>query len=197
MIAKGLDFPRLTVAGVIAADTLLNLPDLRAAERTFQLLTQFIGRAGRRDKRGTAIIQTYNPENFAILASAAQDYQKFYETELGLRALHDYPPFKKLLRLLFSSTDTALLDNAALAVAGYLKELCREFADEVEILGPAAAPWEKIKDRYRRQILLKCDAGLLPELRKIVAAAWQKTQKEEDLPPDIRLHIDIEPLQMM
>jgi len=191
MIVKGLDFPNVTLAAVIAADTTLHLPDWRAGERTFQLLTQLVGRAGRRESRGRAVIQTYSPQSPAVSSAALQDYAGFYEKEILLRELAFYPPFCSLLRLLFSAQSAQQAAEAAKAVAGYLEMFLQE---KGVLCGPAPAPVQKIKDLHRFQILLKGD---LPALRKAVRQAWQKAGEEKLPGKGVRLQIDVEPLSFM
>jgi primosomal protein N' (replication factor Y) (superfamily II helicase) len=191
MVAKGLDFPHLQLAAVIAADTMLNLPDWRAGEHTFQLISQLIGRAGRRERQGRAIIQTYTPEALPIAAAANYDYLGFYHHELEQRQLHGYPPYNHLLRLLFSSEHQGELVEATAAYAYYL---AAELAGAAEICGPADAPYPKIKDRWRRQILVKaadsCFAGDAAE------RAWATTLGAERLPRDILFSLDIDPMSL-
>ncbi len=192
MIAKGLDFPQLTVAAVIAADTLLNLPDWLAAERTFQLLNQLAGRAGRRQRQGEVIIQTYMPEALALQAVAADDYQGFYQTELAQRQMHDYPPFKHLLRLLFSCSSLSPLVTATAAWGNHLQKI---IGDQGIVYGPAAAPLAKIKDRWRYHIILKGDD--LQLLRNAVEQA-ETLITDSGLPiKDIIISIDVEPMNLM
>ena len=149
MVAKGLDFENVTLVGVLSADLSLYVDHYRAAERTFSLLTQVVGRAGRGGKRGRAVIQTYTPDNSVIRAAAAQDYDAFYDAELPLRRVRRYPPFADL----FTLTVSGLQESAALrAASGVRRELCRLFADraeETEVLGPAPAPVLKVNNRYR------------------------------------------------
>ncbi len=192
MIAKGLDFPRLTVAAVIAADTLLNLPDWLAAERTFQLLSQLAGRAGRRQQQGEVIIQTYMPQALTLQAVAADDYQGFYQAELAEREKHDYPPFKHLLRLLFSCGSLSTLITVSAAWGNHLQRI---IGGRGIVYGPAAAPLAKIKDRWRYHIILKSDD--LQLLRDAVAEV-EVLIKGSGLPgKDIMIGIDVEPMNMM
>lgn len=192
MIAKGLDFPKLTVAAVVAADTLLNLPDWLAAERTFQLLSQLAGRAGRRRRQGEVIIQTYMPQALTLQAVAADDYQGFYEAELEQRQNHDYPPFKYLLRLLFSCGNLSPLITVSAAWGNHLQRI---IGDRGIVYGPAAAPLAKIKDRWRYHIILKSDD--LQLLKDAVAEA-EALVANSGLPgKDIIIGIDVEPMNMM
>jgi primosomal protein N' (replication factor Y) len=191
MVAKGLDFPDIALAGVITADTGLHLPDWRAGERTFQLLTQFLGRAGRRDKRGQAVIQTYSPKSFIIQAAADQDYELFYEREIERRKELVYPPFCSLIRLLLISSQQGKAARAAEVMAAY----CRMDLGNEVVLGPAPAPWEKIKDHFRFQILLKLPQDQSGKER--LKDCWQKTKEQEGIREEVFLHIDVDPLNMM
>lgn len=193
MVAKGLDFPRLTLAAVVAADSQLNLPDWRAGERVFQQITQLIGRAGRRDKQGIALIQTYAPEAMPIATAAEGDYLGFYQAELQNRYLHAYPPFTRLIRVLFTSTDSAALRECAQEFVAYLRPL---LAENAEICGPADAPLLKLKDRYRRQLILKCAADDLSgaaALRK----AEQLLRQRYKCPRDLLIAVDVDPFSVM
>ena len=154
MIAKGLDFPRVTVVGVVSADNALYFPDFRAAERTFQLLAQVAGRAGRGDLEGRIVIQTTAPEHPAIRAAAAHDYEAFARSECRLRAELDYPPYGRVVRVLFEDRDEARVRTAADACAALLRERIagREGAT---VLGPAEAPIAMLRGRVRHHLLLK------------------------------------------
>ncbi|WP_084024396.1 primosomal protein N' [Vulcanibacillus modesticaldus] len=152
MIAKGLDFEKVTLVGVIAADTLLRLPDFRAAERTFQLLTQVSGRAGRHHLSGDVVIQTYTPEHYSIQYASNHDFQSFYKQELKQRKMMDYPPFRKLIVVHFSHQQ---LPNVMKASQLFVKELNRLVSRDVEILGPVTSPISRIKDRNRFQCMIK------------------------------------------
>lgn len=155
MVAKGLDFENVTLVGVLAADLSLYLDHYRAAERTFSLLTQVVGRAGRGDKSGRAVIQTYTPENDVIQCAAQQNYTRFYESELQMRRVRRYPPFADLFCITVSGMDEGGVLRAA---AGVRNELRRYYAgagpETAEILGPAPAPILKVNNRYRYRILL-------------------------------------------
>lgn len=166
MIAKGFDFPGVTLVGVVAADTTLNLPDFRAPERTFQLLTQVAGRTARGPKGGRVIIQTYHPSHYSILAAADHDYHTFYDKELENRRQLAYPPFSDLLRFLFTSED----EKAVFEAANWLTDLLEPFAGSAELMGPAPASLYRIKEQYRVQTILKGKSltKLAPAIRKII-----------------------------
>lgn len=155
MIVKGHDFPNVTLVGVLAADMSLYSDDYRAGERTFQLLTQAVGRAGRGEKQGEAVIQTYSPEHYGIAAAAAQDYDAFYEEEICYRTMLGYPPVENLLAVLVSGEDEALLDTGC----KYLKEYARRVGKDkdLELIGPASPGIGKINDIYRRVLYLKSE----------------------------------------
>lgn len=191
MIAKGLDFPNVTLVGVIAADITLNLPDFRAGERTFQLLTQVAGRAGRGDKKGDVIIQTYNPEHYSIRKAASHSYDTFVQEELKRREALNYPPFGELI--LF--TCGAIAESTAAAGAQELRSRLEQrisLEEGEEILGPTPAPLKKIRDYYRFHLLFKGkslekNAGMI---RNIV---WELRAKLKDT----RITVDFNPLVML
>lgn len=149
MVAKGLHFPGVTLVGVVSADTSLHFPDFRAAERTFQLLTQVAGRAGRGERPGRVVVQTYTPEHYAIVAAQNQDYEAFYRAEIPFRQRALYPPFGSLARLLI----TGDREEDVGQTAGRLATAC--MGDDVSVIGPTPAPLSRLKDRFRWHILLK------------------------------------------
>jgi primosomal protein N' (replication factor Y) len=158
MIAKGLDLPRVTLVGVISADTALFFPDFRAAERTFQLLTQVAGRAGRSPLGGRVIVQTYHPELSIIQAAAAHDYAVFYREELAARRDGRYPPYKRLARLVFSGTGAERAQHQAEALAALLRStIARRGEPNVDILGPAPCFYPKLHGQYRWHIIVRAD----------------------------------------
>jgi len=160
MITKGHDFPNVTLVGVIAADTALNLPDFRSAEKTFQLLTQVSGRGGRGRKEGQVVIQTINPDHYAIQRARNHDYEGFYAEEILIRKSLDYPPFSRLINLQLSSLNEERGRREVEELGRQAKALSRDESGSspvVEVIGPAEAPIAKIKGRYRWQILLKSD----------------------------------------
>lgn len=152
MVAKGLDFPNVTLVGAVSADLGLTLPDYRAGERTFQLLCQVAGRAGRGLKPGRVVAQTYDPDNYVIRAAASQDYSSFYEAEMRYRQEAFYPPFCSVVRLLYSNVN----DERALAEAGRVhRELERLISDELRVTGPVPAFMHRLRGRYRWQVLVR------------------------------------------
>ena len=157
MVAKGLDFENVTLVGVLSADTSLYVDNYRAAERTFSLLTQVVGRAGRGSKTGRAVIQTYTPGNEVIRSAARQDYDSFYESEIRMRKLRRYPPFADLFTFTVSGTEEGAVMRAANGVRETLRRLSalpEQQARNMEVLGPAPAPVLKVNNRYRYRVLL-------------------------------------------
>ena len=164
MVAKGLDFENVTLVGVLSADISLYVDNYRAAERTFSLLTQVVGRAGRGGKTGRAVIQTYTPGNDVIRCAARQDYDAFYESEIRMRRLRRYPPFADLFTVTVSGTEEGRVLRAAVSVREMLRQLCRRpelaagepelAAGEPEVLGPAPAPVVKVNNRFRYRCTL-------------------------------------------
>ena len=164
MIVKGHDFPNVTLVGILAADMSLYSNDYRAGERTFQLLTQAAGRAGRGRSRGEVVIQTYSPEHYSIEMAAAQDYEGFYDAEMKYRELMGYPPVEQLLAVLMTGPLEELLDTAA----RYLKDFAVRLDKnrQLQIVGPASPYVGKVNDVYRRVLYLKgADYKLLIEVK--------------------------------
>ena len=160
MIVKGHDFPRVTLVGALAADLSLYAPDYRCGEQTFDLLVQAAGRAGRGERPGVALIQTYQPDHYAIRAAAAQDYEEFYRQEMGYRRLMEYPPAVGLLTLQLSGKDEERLSGEAAALGAYLGENCR-------LIGPVNAPVYKVNDIYRKFLYIKGENyDILIQIRK-------------------------------
>jgi primosomal protein N' (replication factor Y) len=156
MIAKGLDLPLVTVVGVISADTALNLPDFRAAERTFQLLEQVAGRAGRGLRGGRVVVQTYHPDHYAVRAVEDHDYEGFAREELDYRRRLDYPPFVRLARLLYLHKEAHRAEVAAQDMAGRLREALKQGGlPPTDLIGPAPAFFARLRDFYRWQIFVR------------------------------------------
>jgi primosomal protein N' (replication factor Y) len=177
MIAKGLDFPRVTLVGVIAADIMLHLPDFRAAERTFQLLTQVSGRAGRHDLSGRVVIQTYSPKHYSIDLAARADTEAFYRKELLSRKQHRYPPFCRLFTLLFSHPDRQAVMQAAFEAARLLKQA---LSGKAEVLGPVPATIPRMKDRYRLQVFIKyTDEDVAKAVGKVLRYLEERAEDPE------------------
>ncbi|MDE2873980.1 MAG: primosomal protein N' [Gemmatimonadota bacterium] len=188
MIAKGLDFPRVTLVGVINADTGLHLPDFRSCERTFQLLSQVAGRAGRGSLPGEVVIQTYVPDHYVVRAAVAHDYRGFVERELGARTDPPYPPHLRMARILLSSPVQA----DAMAAAESLGEWLRERSTRgVEVLGPAPAPIERLHARFRWHVLLRGSAPGVGRTLRAVAGGFTARGS------DVRVSLDRDPLHLM
>lgn len=153
-IAKGLDFPNVTLVGIISADTILNVPDFRSGERTFQLITQVAGRSGRGETRGKVYVQTYNPESFAIQAACNFDIEGFYKEELKNRKEANYPPFCRMLNIVFKGNDENLVKKEADKIGKILQQ---QFSTKIKMYGPVPAPRSKIRENYRYNILIKSD----------------------------------------
>lgn len=194
MVAKGLDFENVTLVGVIAADQGLYLDDFRAGERTFSLLTQVVGRAGRGEKEGRAIIQTYTPENEVILRAARQDYDGFFREEIEMRRLREYPPFRDL----FVITASGLEETAVLrACVNLRQELTRLLEGEAyrgigyRLLGPAPAAIAKVNDRYRYRLTLGCE-NTRP-VRELLAHLVRQAQKDKRN-RGVSVFVDVNPL---
>ncbi len=188
MVTKGFDFPHVTLVGVVAADVALHVPDFRASERAFQLLTQVAGRAGRGDRPGEVVIQTFSPEHPSIVAASTHDYMKFYKREIRAREELGYPPFGSLARLL-SQQPTSDEAEARLKTAAEIIHRSPS-SRHVRILGPAACPLGRIQDRYRWHLLLK--ASTRAAIRAVLDEAWPLVQSRVG-----GLSIDVEPYDLM
>ena len=190
MIVKGHDFANVTLVGILAADMSLHVSDYHAAERTFQLLTQAAGRAGRGDCPGQVVIQTYDPEHFSIRTASAQDYELFYEQEITYREMMHYPPVWNMLVILLASPDEQALAAAAQAVYGNMQQMLgRTFA--VQLIGPADASISKINDIYRKVIYLKTDNyDKLIELKD----ATEQFAQTQPVCKDINIQFDFNPM---
>lgn len=182
MIVKGHDFPKVTLVGVLAADLSLNDSDYRCAERTFQLLTQAAGRAGRGKREGEAVIQTYRPEHYSVLRASEQDYEAFYEEEILYRELAGYPPAAHMLAILITAKEERAGIELAEQIAAVLREqISNAGQNTVQLIGPAKATVGKINDIYRFVIYLKYkDAEILYELRKAVEEFWEQAQRKNE-----------------
>lgn len=191
MLAKGHDFPNVTFVGVISVDAGLALPDFRAAERTFQLITQVAGRAGRGNRPGRVLIQTYHPDHYALRHAAAQDYQAFYEEEMRHRRNHGYPPFTVLTLLLTRHKDAARAHSIALEVRGKL--VAANSDKSCRILGPAPAPLARLRGEFRMQLLVK--SANRKHLRKVINPAM--AQAETDGVDMRAVSLEIDPVSMM
>jgi primosomal protein N' (replication factor Y) len=189
MVAKGHDFQRVTLVGVISADSQLSLPDFRAAERTFQLLTQVAGRAGRGDLPGEVLVETYYPEHYAIQLAARQDYLTFFEKEVQFRRLLHYPPFTALASILVRDTK---IENAIRWSRQLSAFLAPQESRGVKVLGPAAAPLARLKREYRFQFLLK--APKRAQLTRAVSELLAFSEEKEI--PQKAILVDVDPLSL-
>ena len=188
MIAKGLDFPNVTLVGVVSADTALHLPDFRAAERTFQLVAQVAGRTGRGDKPGRVLVQTYSPDHPAIRLAARHDFEGFAQSELPVREQFGVPPYGRLVRIIARGPKEA-------TVQAYMDELATAFKAEahtsVRILGPAPAPVLKIRNLYRFHLQLRC-----PNTKPLQALAGT-VPRRFPTPENVELAVDVDPISML
>lgn len=193
MIAKGLDNPNVTLVGVISADASFNLPDFRASERGFQLLTQVAGRAGRGEFAGKVLFQTYNPDFYALASAKSQNYTEFYETEIAARAEFDYPPFSQMARLVLSSPNNFRAEKSAQEIAMRLCLMIEKLgiSERLEVLGPTPCVIERINGQYRFQILIKNKLG--QKGHDFISSFLNKIT----LPKDIKMIVDVDPLDIL
>ena len=189
MVVKGHHFPNVTLVGVIAADTSLNMDDYRANERTFQILTQVAGRAGREKLPGKVVIQSYNPENFSIQCAKKQNYEMFYETEIALREQLKYPPFCDIILIGFNSLNIEELKQTSKFVYEYLN---KNLGAEFKVFAPMPAPIDKIQNRIRYRIIIK--GNMTEQANKTLNNCMQEVYKK-DL-KSTRISIDVNPNNM-
>ena len=199
MVVKGHHFPNVTLVGVIAADSSLNIDDYRANERTFQILTQVAGRAGREKLPGKVIIQTYNPDNFSIQCAKQQNYNKFYNTEILLREQLKYPPFCDIIVIGFSGISEAELQDIGKRTYIYLNQEIKELFDNgkldknnIKIFKPMPAPIDKIQNRFRYRIIIK--AKMTEEINEILNKYLKKVYQKDT--KSVRISIDVNPNNM-
>jgi primosomal protein N' (replication factor Y) len=196
MITKGHDLPRVTLVGVLAADLSLNIPDFRAAERTFQLLTQVAGRAGRGSLPGKVIIQTYNPQHYSIQMARTQNFGLFYQQEADFRKAMGYPPFSRLVNLrIDGNTENRVqeqAENLGQIASRFLKD--KRYSGQIEVLGPASAPLSRLKGKHRHQMLLKGKKWNL--LHEFTDRILQKMEKDHPL-AGVKLTVDVDPVNML
>ena len=188
MVSKGLDFKNVTLVGILAADMSINIPDYRAAERTFQIITQVAGRAGRGDKQGEVLIQTYTPQHYSLQYAVNYDYEGFYEKEFTVRAMMKYPPFGKLLLINGTSKKEDLLKNFMHKITMMIKPLVENCLD-IEILGPIPCMISKVKENYIWQIVIKgeFDSYFSKNIKEILY------DENKNVYNDIRISMDINP----
>ena len=190
MISKGLDFPHVTLVGVILADISLNIPDFRSAERTFQQLTQVSGRSGRAELPGKVIIQSYNPDHYSISKAAQQDYPAFAAFEMQYRQQMNYPPFCRLARILFTNKDETTLRVEMQS----LSQICRQYLSQIEgltFLGPTVAPMPKIAGQYRHHLIFKAaNHSILVQAVNTIKTHFKPTSS-------LRWQVDVDPVSLM
>ena len=193
MVAKGLDNPNVTLVGVISADASFNLPDFRAPERGFQLLTQVAGRVGRGEFKGKVLFQTYNPDFYALESAKEQNYEDFYSTEIKAREEFDYPPFSKIIRLILSSPNQYRTEKSAMEIAMRLRILIDKFGtkEKLEVLGPTECVIGRLSGKYRYQIIIK------NKMEEKGHSFISKFLSQMTIPKDIRLAIDVDPLDIL
>jgi len=188
MIAKGLDFPRVTLVGIVYADVSLHLPDFRSSERTFQQITQVAGRAGRGDIAGEVIVQTFTPHHSAIQVARRQDFEEFYREEISFRKALEYPPFNHLTKIECASPQA----SKAEFVAARLRKLLEErLGSSLRILGPAPAPFGKLRGKFRYHLLLK--GGRPKHQKEMLREIFTKLPRDSD----VRVFADVDPVQML
>ncbi|OEH91211.1 primosomal protein N' [Bacillus solimangrovi] len=191
MIAKGLDFPDVTLVGVLAADAMLHIPDFRASEKTFQLLTQVSGRAGRHKLPGEVVIQTYTPEHYSVTAAAQHDFDRFYEQEMLLRKRVQYPPYYYITLITVSHPEVTKAAGVTDKIAEFLRS---QLSSQAIILGPVTSAIARVKDRYRYQCMIKykSEPNLLEALHAIMERYKQEISRSE-----LQVSIDLNPYMMM
>jgi len=194
MIAKGLDFPGVTLVGVVDADTGLHLPDFRSGERTFQLIAQVAGRAGRGPRGGHVLVQTHSPDHYALQAAARHDYEAFAERELAIRTSPPYPPHVSLVNVIVSGGDEARIAEAAVEVAAWCRGLVAARAPgQIEVIGPAPAPLARIKKRWRWHLLLRgADRALMGRVLRYAGSRAPHTGRGP-----VRVVLDRDPVSLL
>lgn len=190
LVAKGLDFANVGLVGIISADVTLNIPDFRSAERSFQLITQAAGRAGRGNEQGKVIIQTYSPDHPAVIAAAKQNYEEFFEREISIRDMAAYPPYTDIFQIIISDEDAAECERSAGRFASSLRDKVKE---PYFVLGPAQAPLNKAGNMYRYQIIIKSPQGgrrALSEILSHLKKDWGISEKSV-------IQVDINPFSLL
>ncbi|MBW3599347.1 MAG: primosomal protein N' [Planctomycetes bacterium] len=191
MIAKGLDFPNVTLVGVVNADTALHLPDFRAAERTFQLVTQVAGRTGRGEKGGRVLVQTFSPEHPAILAAMRHDYEMFARNELPNREEYGYPPFSSMVRVVVRGPVETVAEGFSDSLAERLTRANESRGEPARVLGPSPAPIAKLRGKHRFHMLL-----IAPDV-DVLRTLVQEATKDLKPPEDVQWTVDVDPLDML
>src|SRR5699024_12725933 len=190
MIAKGLDFENVTLVGVLAADSMLHLPDFRSSEKTFQLITQVSGRAGRHELDGEVIIQTYAPDHYSIELASKYDYVSFYRQEMKIRRTFSYPPYVFLVLLTITHQDEQAISLAAQRIRTMLENKLHR---DSSVLGPTPSPIARIKNRYRYQLMIKyrSEPDLVSYIDEVLAAFQEERRR------DLQIIVDMNPNQLM
>ena len=193
MIAKGLDNPNVTLVGVISADASFNLPDFRASERGFQLLTQVAGRAGRGEFSGKVFFQTYNPDYYALASAKSQNYDEFYATEIIAREEFDYPPFSQIIRLILSGQNNFRAEKSAQEIALRLSTMIEKYgiSERLEVLGPTPCVIERINGMYRFQLIIK--NKMAEKGHQFISSFLGRIT----MPKDVKLTVDVDPLDIL
>jgi primosomal protein N' (replication factor Y) len=192
MVARGLDFPNVTLVGVINADAGLNLPDFRSAERTFQLLTQVAGRAGRGERPGEVVLQTHYPEHYALTAAVVQDYEAFFLKEIALRREREYPPFTRMANLLFDGEEEARVIRAAEWLGTIIG---RDARKGLTLLGPAPQPLSRLKGKHRWHLAIRAPHhATLRQACVVALEEWERTKREH---AGVRMTIDMDPIDLL
>lgn len=186
VISKGFHFPQLTLSGIVSADGILNFPDFRAGEKSFQLIVQAAGRSGRGAKKGKVVLQTYNPEHYVIQYGIKNDYKGFYEEEIEIRKELNYPPFGRIINIILSSDEEMGLKEKTENFYNMIK------TDTVEIYGPFKAPLYKIQNRFRYQIFIKGNRTEVLNLKKNIEKALKEFKEK-----NIRVAIDVDPVNLL
>jgi primosomal protein N' (replication factor Y) len=186
MVSKGHHFPGVALTAVLLADTYLGFPDFRAVEKTYNLLTQLAGRAGRGDRPGKVVIQTYHPEHYAIQAALAHDDSRFVAEEMRFRRMFHYPPFTRMVQLLLRDSDRSRAAKSMGMISRALES--HPLAKGVRISGPAPAPFERLRGRWRFQLLLRHPSG--NRLRSLLTSALPKSISGD-------LVVDVDPYELL
>jgi primosomal protein N' (replication factor Y) len=191
MIAKGLDFPNVTLVGVINADTGMHLPDFRAAERTFQLVTQVAGRTGRGMQGGRVLVQTFSPDHYAIECASRHDYRRFAEIETEVRSALEYPPFGSMVRLIFRGESEIRTKAFAAEIVQSMQDYLAQQPTPVRLLGPTQAPIAKLRGRFRFHVLMQSLS------KSVLQHAVRQAEQQRKCPDDVQWLADVDPVDML
>jgi primosomal protein N' (replication factor Y) len=201
MITKGYDFPGVTLVGIVSADLSLGFPDFRGGERTFQILSQVAGRAGRGKNPGRVLIQTFNPEHYAVKMAVAHDYKSFFRNEIALRKQLVYPPFSHLACLRLHGKSKEITERTVEEMSGILRDKLKSWprgGKDIQVLGPAEAPISRMKGKYRWQILLKSkDPVILHKLLGEIYELSRKIKVSRDFEDRVNINLDVDPYNMI